>query len=304
MHRLLKRQLKKLGLNKKEGVVERERFDRLMALISETYHEDDENRDMLQNSLKVSSTEMRELYYQLQERSERRLEAIISMIPDMIFLIDANGKYLEVFAEGKEHLLYMPKDVIVGKYIEDLFDRETASMFLQGITKAVKNKKLQYLEYQLPLSGNKEYFEARIMPTGLKESGTDTVVVVIRDITEQKQQENHFRLSEIVFEEATEGILIENSDRIVIRVNPAMVRILGIPENELLGKHSSYFDTMLSSGSKKSIFQAMTTVGHWHGEIEIRHKEKSVNLGWLTIDTVKDNNGETKNFVFMLTDIS
>ena len=293
-----------MGLYEKDGPVERDRFDRLMALISETYREDDISCDMLQNSLKVSSIEMRELYHQLQEKSERRLDAVVSVIPDMIFLMDAEGKYLDLFAEGKEHLLFMPKEEIIGRYIKDLFDRETTSIFLQAIAKAIESGKLNTIEYQLPISGVKEYFEARIMPTGLQESGIDTVVAVVRDVTEQKQQEDQFRLSEIVFEEATEGIMIENSDRIVIRVNPALVRILGIPKEELIGRHSDDFGKVISPQSKQNIIQAMESVGHWHGEIEIQHKEKSPTLGWLTIDTVKNDDGEIKNFVFILTDIS
>ncbi len=60
------------------------------------------------------------------ERNEKYLKAIISAIPDLIFLVDVNGKYLDVLATGKENLLYKPREEIIGKYITDFFDKTTS----------------------------------------------------------------------------------------------------------------------------------------------------------------------------------
>jgi diguanylate cyclase (GGDEF)-like protein/PAS domain S-box-containing protein len=304
MHRLLRRQLKKAGFDEQDKTFDPRHFEHFLSLISKTYEDDDASRELLQNSLRVSSAEMRELYHQLQVKNERRLNAIVSAIPDIIFLIDANGLFLDVYAQNKEELLQMPPDAFLGRRIQELFDGTLADLFLGAIEKALRDQSLEHIEYHLPTSETIEYFEARIFPIGLEENETETVAIVVRDITHQKEQEKLFRLSEIVFKEATEGIMIENAERIIIRVNPALVKILGIPEEELLGKDSSYFDTILDAESKENIAQAMTNSGHWCGEIKLSINPQDPMLGWLNIDTVRDEQGNASYFVFMLTDIS
>lgn len=309
MHRLLKRQLDRLNLRVQNNsadsnAIDKGTLDKLLAMVSETYEEDDANRDLLQNSLKISSAEMRELYLKLQKHSEKRLEAVIAATPDLMFLNNEEGIYLDVFAKGKEDLFYATKEQCIGKNIADIFDTDTADKLCEIIKDAIKTNTLQQLEYELMISGEKKYFEARVMPTGIIESGSSTVVTVVRDITAEKERERMFRLSEIVFEEATEGIMISDSDRYVVRVNPAMIHILGIPEKDLLGEHSDFFSTLIVADVKTSIDIGMTQHGHWHGEIEIKHSQKESILAWLTMDAVKNDLGEISNFVSMLTDIS
>jgi diguanylate cyclase (GGDEF)-like protein/PAS domain S-box-containing protein len=237
-------------------------------------------------------------------KNRKYLKALLSSIPDLIFLVDRNGKYLDVFDEGKEHLLNLPKEEIIGRNIKDIFNTSLAQQFLETLENASSRQKLQYLEYELYLHGEKGCFEARVIPTHLKEFGIDVFMVIIRDITQKKQEENISRIIETVFEEATEGIIIEDARRNVIHINPAMLRILNMKKEQLIGKHTSYLAQMLSPEIQQDIHMAMETKGHWHGEVEIVRKDQKTILGWLTIDIVYDNTDLPSNIVIMFTDIS
>ena len=129
------------------------------------------------------------------EKNKKQLEAIISAIPDLMFLVDVNGNYLDVFANNKEHLLYRPKEEIIGKNITDFFDQTTSEKLFSLVQKAIKTQRLQCLEYELFLSSKKELFEARAMPTYFKESNNDTAMVVVRDITKKLQRKNEIKIS-------------------------------------------------------------------------------------------------------------
>jgi len=128
-------------------------------------------------------------------KNQKYLDAIISAIPDLMFLVDVNGNYLDVFANNKEHLLYRSKEEIIGKNITDFFDQATSVKLLSLVQKAIKTQTLQCLEYELFLSSEKEFFEARVMPTYFKESGNDTTMVVVRDITKKMQRQNEIDIS-------------------------------------------------------------------------------------------------------------
>ncbi|MBA1420992.1 MAG: PAS domain-containing protein [Epsilonproteobacteria bacterium] len=72
-----------------------------------------------------------------------------------------------------------------------------------------------------------------------------------------------------VFQEATEGIIIEDDQRKVIHVNTAMGRILHTSPDALLGQHSDFLSSMIDEETKANIYAAMETKGCWQGEVEI-----------------------------------
>jgi diguanylate cyclase (GGDEF)-like protein/PAS domain S-box-containing protein len=160
------------------------------------------------------------------------------------------------------------------------------------------------LAYDLHFKAEKEYFEARVMPTSIQEDGKSTVIVIVRDTTEQKHKDDISKILETVFEEATEGIIIEDAERNIIHVNPAMLRILNVEEEMLLGDHFNFLSQMLTTEVKEKIHDNMEKEGHWFGEVEISIPGNKSILAWLTIDIVRDKTGQTSNVVVMLTDIS
>ncbi len=72
MHSLLKRQLKKTGLT--EDNHSKEQFEKFIQMVEQTYHESDEDRLLLENTLSISSKEMQELYKRLEKTSQNRLD--------------------------------------------------------------------------------------------------------------------------------------------------------------------------------------------------------------------------------------
>jgi len=115
---------------------------------------------------------------------KKYLESIVSAMPDLMFLVDEEGTYIDVFSSGKEELLYKPKEEIIGKHVTDFFNDALSEKFVAVINKAISSQILQRIEYELDISSKQEYFEARVMPTHIKENGKQTVMVIVRDMTD------------------------------------------------------------------------------------------------------------------------
>ena len=115
---------------------------------------------------------------------KKYLESIVSAMPDLMFLVDEEGTYIDVFSSGKEELLYKPKEEIIGKHVTDFFNDALSEKFITVINKAISSQILQRIEYELDISSKQEYFEARVMPTHIKENGKQTVMVIVRDMTD------------------------------------------------------------------------------------------------------------------------
>ncbi|MBM3435005.1 MAG: PAS domain S-box protein, partial [Bacteroidetes bacterium] len=119
--------------------------------------------------------------------SSNRINAILDTMPDMMFIIDNKGTFIEYFSRSKENL-GLPPENIIGNNISALFSPEEVKRHLSVYRKALDNGTLETLEYQLTQKGKELYFEAQITPFG-----TNQVLCIVRNITERKRMEEEIR---------------------------------------------------------------------------------------------------------------
>ncbi|MDO9326147.1 MAG: transporter substrate-binding domain-containing protein [Methanoregula sp.] len=117
--------------------------------------------------------------------SEERNTAIITAMPDLLFILSRDGKYLDAYA-SKEALLSRPKDTIIGSKIQDTgFDPATSLEILKAIGQALDSGQLVTVSYKLAVPLGSTHFEARLIRLD-----TDRVLAVVLDITERKRMQN------------------------------------------------------------------------------------------------------------------
>ena len=73
MHPLLKRQLKRIGLDEATVPTSLDGWQQLLERVSQSYLESDQGRELLERSIALSSREMQELNEQLRRTSESQL---------------------------------------------------------------------------------------------------------------------------------------------------------------------------------------------------------------------------------------
>jgi MFS transporter, NNP family, nitrate/nitrite transporter len=107
-------------------------------------------------------------------------------------------------------------------------------------------------------------------------------------------------ISSKIVENAVDGICLTDIHGIIQKVNPAFSRITGYTQEEVVGKTPS----VLQSGEHdnefyKKMWSDLITVGYWEGYIWNKRKNQDIYKEWLTITAIKDDSGETKNYVGM-----
>jgi len=116
---------------------------------------------------------------------ERRMasvkDALLRALPDLMFLMDRDGVYLDYHANNP-NLLYAPPSFFLGKRIRDVMPPDLASIFEEAIAKA--SDEPQVLNYSLPMVGGLRHFEARIV-----RSGRDNVLSTVRDVSRERTTE-------------------------------------------------------------------------------------------------------------------
>ncbi|WP_456451417.1 EAL domain-containing protein [Hydrogenimonas sp.] len=302
MHRVLKRILKKSRLSPEEAP-DAAKWRQFLEKVDETFVSNDEDRYLLERSLDISSKEMEELLEASKESYQQRIATLIKAIPDLIFYVDEEGRFLDVLSQGRE-LLYLPKEEVTGKTIEKIFPEEQAKVFLDAIHRALSTGKLQVETYTLMVEKGRSFFEARIMPSNMSEKGKRTTLCIVRDMTAEKRSIEYLNVIKKIFEDATEGILIASVDGERIDVNDAFCRMFDISPEEVPGFRPSDYWEFLKEGTMEEIEEALKAKGSFHGEVTIQRRDGEELLAWLTLDTVYNESGEATHQVAMLTDIS
>lgn len=132
---------------------------------------------------------------ELRFRESKTLTAgVISAIPDILFEMNRQGQYLNVWTQNPD-VLASQKSTIRGKSVYDLLSRENAALAMDALRKADE----QGFAYGNTIAieqtdGEVRWYEHSI---GKKPSGTTaeaTFIVLSRDVTERKQAEQ--RLAE------------------------------------------------------------------------------------------------------------
>ena len=303
MHRLLRRILKKSGLSV-DRVPSSEGWSKFLEKVDETFVSNDEDRYLLERSLEISSKEMEELLEASKESYQHRISALIKVIPDLIFYVDEDGRYLDILSQGRDEFLYIPRNRIIGKKMDEIFPKEYSRIFYDATKEAIETNQLKIINYSMAVKAERRFFEARIMPTNIKENGKRTTIAIVRDMTAEKKSIEYLNVIKKIFEDATEGILIASRDGDYLEINDAFCRMLGIEKDRLPGFRLKDFSRFLDRATMEHIYRSIDTKNYFHGEVTVIRDDGSKLLAWLTIDTVFNENGEATYRVAMLTDIS
>jgi PAS domain S-box-containing protein len=127
-------------------------------------------------------TERRRVEEELQA-SESELRALFAAMPDVILVLDAEGRYRKV-APTNPRLLYKPSTDLIGKTLHEVFPLSQADIFFNHIQRALETRQPVSIDYSLTIDGAEVWFEGSVSPMP-----GDSVIWVARDITERKRAE-------------------------------------------------------------------------------------------------------------------
>ncbi len=143
-----------------------------------------EDRDLLVfvSSLIAQAIERKRSEEALRE-SELKLRAIVSALPDLILVLDREGRYLEIHANRAE-ILVQPRTALLGHTIPEFLPAPVATLWLEKIAACLLTGATQTVEYALDVQAGSRIFEARMVPYT-----PSAVMTVVRDVTDASRAE-------------------------------------------------------------------------------------------------------------------
>ncbi|SFJ95500.1 PAS domain S-box-containing protein/diguanylate cyclase (GGDEF) domain-containing protein [Desulfomicrobium apsheronum] len=229
MHRLLQRQLKRARVTPSELPTNLEPF---MTLIEDAYRQFDEEKEVLERALEISSAEL--------VRRNEVMRAVFMALPDVFLWItrdglikDCRGGLQALF--GVEPLSLLKRNL---REIPDIADPRAFSLAMRMLAET----SFFQAEYSIHSAGRTRHYEARF--ANLED---DLILVLIRDISDRALAEEALlgmqqRLDHII-EFLPDATLVVDNEHRVIAWNRAMEGMTGVPKAEILGKSGYEYGT-------------------------------------------------------------
>lgn len=232
--------------------------------------------------------------------SEGKTRALLAGIPDIILRIDRDG-----------HVI----DMQVGSYFKEMeewvvYDPATGEGHLPGLVYRILAPQIRRVfagrgEQLVEFDWSQKALKPRTWEARVIMRKQDEAVMVIRDITQRKQQEAELRLWAKVFEASNEAILITDTHLNIILVNKTYERITGYTEEEVLGVDTAKVGARLHSHSFfRNLVHILKERGHWEGELINRRKDGEKFPTWYSISQVLNSDGQPENYIAIFSDIS
>lgn len=136
------------------------------------------------------------------KKNARYLKSIILAIPETIFVLNENGKYLDVWRSDEE-CSKEKNTKLIGKKIDDFFPKVVARKYHKYIRLAIQTKKVFTFDYFIKINNKKNYFDVSIEFLELRED-ISNVLVVIREVTDYIETKNILNLEKERLELAVE----------------------------------------------------------------------------------------------------
>lgn len=227
--------------------------------------------------------------------SEERLRSVLAAMPDLIFVLDADGRYRQIFTSQTE-LLVRPRRELLGQTLRDVLAPDAAERLQRAIDRALATGELQQAEYEAVIGGEKRRFASRLV--SFSPTGEQAVLVAARDVTETRKMQRALRESEQRFR-----LLAENSTDVVSRhdlamrflyASPSCQRYTGYEPGELVGQCALDF---LHAEDRPGVEAALHRARR-RQEIEIRFRFRHRDGRWIWFETrgrmVRGARGERK----------
>ncbi len=162
------------------------------------------------------------------------LKSIFQAFPDLFFRLDNQGRILE-YKSGQPLEFYTPPELFMGRRMQDVLPKEAGQCFADAIDRVKATREMVSIEYDLPIRGQVQYYEARLMPLF-----DDQIIVIVRNITERRNaeislKESEQRLNDIINFLPDPVLAIDNHGRVIVW-NKEIEQLTGIKASDILHK--------------------------------------------------------------------
>ena len=256
-------------------------------------------------SISRDVTERQRLKTELQATTALH-QSVTESANDAIVSADASGTIV-AWNPAAERLFGYGDADILGRSVDVLIPERYRERHRAGFRKRLADGAPPLHRKTVELSGIRRDGSEFPLELSVASWGTNTgrfFTGILRDITDRKNSEDALRVAAAAFE-SSQGMVVSDAQRTILRVNKAFTRITGYTEEEAIGSKTN----LLKSGRHDQAFyetmwRTIDRTGSWSGEIWNKRRNGEVYPEWLNITAVKGASGRVAHYVGTFNDIT
>lgn len=243
--------------------------------------------------------------YTLLHDSRRQLAATLDALPDLLLVMDAQGRYLEVHA-ARAGDLTAPAEQLRGRTVHETLPAKAADTLLAAIAQAREQGSSRGKVIELALGTEKKaWFELSVARKAAQPGEDEHFIIISRNITDRQDAEQTLRKLSLVVEQSPISLVITDLHARIEYVNAAFTRTSGYGAHEALGQNPRILQSGKTPASTYQAMWAQLTQGKpWQGEIINRNKAGQEYVESVLIYPVRDNAGQVTHYLAHKEDIT
>jgi PAS domain S-box-containing protein len=250
------------------------------------------------------ATECKRAEKALQE-SEEKFRTLFENAPLGYQSLDANGDFIELNETWCKILGYT-KEEVLGRNFSEFIHPDFREIFKENFPKFKSMGYILGVEFEMIKMDGSEIIVSFDGKIGYKDDGSfNQTHCVLSDITERKRAEAERGRLMLAIGQAGEAIVITDCDAIIQYVNPAFEAITGYTHEEAIGRNPR----ILKSGEQDEAFyltmwEKLTRGETWRGRLVNKKKDGELFTEEAVISPVRNEAGQTVNYVAVKRDIT
>jgi len=177
----------------------------------------------------------------LRQQTEQKLlsematnEAILQVLPDMVFVFSPEGTICNYFSAQKEQLI-MPPEQFIGHHITKILPTEIARLVFFHIKQAIQTGQMQVFEYEVTIQDKRYFYEARMV-----RMDENRILSISREITERIDLELQLRQEKTLLRTTLlsvgDAVVSTDNQGLISFMNPVAESLTGWPLSKAVGR--------------------------------------------------------------------
>ena len=229
------------------------------------------------------------------KNSQAQLEALVTSLDDIVFEVDMNGTYLNLWT-GNEARLFRPREEIIGKRFDEVFGEAASRPFFEFLELTLSSNAAQTLEYPVVMGGEQLWYAAHYNIIHGQTGMPQNVSILVRDITARKQAEEALRQSQENFAKAfnlnpTALAITRNADGSFLNINNTYTSIMGYERSDIIGHKVIDFPIYPDMQVREKLLRTFAEQGRvTNFELTIRDKRQILHEILVSLEPIVYNN--------------
>lgn len=183
--------------------------------------------------------------------SERRLQAIVHSLDDMVIEVDRDGNLLAIYGSNTT-LFSPPGQPLSGRNGADVVGEEFMRPVIETVREVLRTGQSIVRERSREVNGEQRWYQGRYSPIRSEDGSCQSVCLLVRDITGRKREEDELRHAKEAAERASHA-----KDELLSRVSHE----LRTPLNTILG-FAQLLDMDEANSQQKENLGRILRAGH------------------------------------------